>query len=110
MAYSRILSLLIVALSLFSTGCESVLGPEDPKAPPPPEFVYKGLSNQKCAVMVWTDQRTRLDFPNLQLELGKMMVAQLDVLAAVKESNKDSKDADPSATPAQSAFVNAASV
>lgn len=109
-SYSRIFSLLIVAIGLLCMGCDPMSDSSEEKSLPPPENVYKGLSGQKCAVMVWTDQRTRLDFPNLQLELGKMMVAHLDVLTAVKESNKDAKDKDPNAPPPPSAFILPASV
>lgn len=38
---------------------------------------YKGLAKQKVAIMVWADRGVRIDFPNLQLDLGNGVQAYL---------------------------------
>ncbi|HEV8377871.1 MAG TPA: hypothetical protein VGP99_03395 [Tepidisphaeraceae bacterium] len=43
-----------------------------------PKVVYEGLKGHSCAVMIWADWRTRTEYSQIQLDLGKMLTKKLE--------------------------------
>lgn len=43
-----------------------------------PAVLYEGLKGNSCAVMVWADWRTRTEYSQIQLDLGKKLTARLE--------------------------------
>ncbi|HEV8290639.1 MAG TPA: hypothetical protein VGP94_01890 [Tepidisphaeraceae bacterium] len=43
-----------------------------------PKVLYEGLKGQSCAVMIWADWRTRTEYSQIQLDLGKMLTKKLE--------------------------------
>ncbi|MGE5612467.1 MAG: hypothetical protein ACM359_24680 [Bacillota bacterium] len=50
-----------------------------------PALTYKGLAGQKCAILVWADSRIRSEYNQVQVDLGRLLVADL---APKKEGEK----------------------
>lgn len=98
---SRILfGLLLSAIA----GCGLIQSPpsgEDPK----PEKTYKGLAGQTCAVMVYADWQTRVNYSQIQGDLAKAVQQRLQKQLNGDSENKDKKPAGP-----QTQFLNPLSV
>src|SRR5437773_12130195 len=43
-----------------------------------PAALYEGLRGHSCAVMVWADWRTRNEYSQIQLDMGKMLTKKLE--------------------------------
>jgi hypothetical protein len=54
---------------------------------------YKGLADQKIAVMVWADRATEIDWPHLQLDVARGIQTRLQDAAPKKENEKELKGA-----------------
>lgn len=82
----RLLCLFLLGLlPLAAAGC-NIVGAAAQLLPPevkPPSYV--GLQEQDVAVMVWTEQRTRMDFPTVGLDLAAAVQGRLN---ANKEKQK----------------------
>lgn len=78
----------VIALSLLaggSGGCQ-LLGIIADRTPDPtvgPK--YKGLANQKAAVMVWADRATSIDWPRLQLDVTRGIQSRIQDVAQKKD-------------------------
>jgi hypothetical protein len=68
-----------------------------------PAVLYEGLKGQGCAVMVWADWRTRTEYNQVQLDLGKVLTRKIDENLKPKKEGKKSEG--PPVT-----FTNPASV
>lgn len=80
-----ILSLALLALG----GCGSDRSLFDEGEPQEsPEVTYKGLGGQKCAVLVWADSRIRSEYNQVQVDLGRLLVANLTPKADSKEKSE----------------------
>lgn len=75
---------LCAAALLMVGGCQ-LIGFVAATIPQSVDAQYKGLAKQKVAVLVWADRGTRIDFPNLQLDLGNGVQANL--IAKANESS-----------------------
>ena len=70
-------------------GCAAEDKPRNKWVETPANF-YDGLNGHSCAVMVWVDFRTRTEYSQLQLDLGKALTHKLDeILQPRKESKKE---------------------
>ena len=74
--YASLTALGLILCALLNTGC-GTLGYVAANLPKSEDAKYKGLAKQKVAVMVWADRGTRIDYPNLQLDTGNTIQAQL---------------------------------
>ena len=54
-----------------------------------PASYYEGLKGHSCAVMVWADWRTRTEYNQVQLDLGKKLTSALDENLRPKEGKKN---------------------
>ena len=74
------------AVGLVASGC-ALLGVVGNGLLPDPTIAarYKGLARQKVAVMVWTDHALSIDWPTLQLDLGRGITSRLQDLAHNKD-------------------------
>ena len=78
----RMVCLLLCGLCI--AGCAAV-GWFASSLPKSQDAKYKGLAKQRTAVMIWAERGTRVDFPDLQLDLGNTIQATL--LAKADESD-----------------------
>jgi hypothetical protein len=92
MNHSRLRHLALVGLTAFILvgvgGCEWIGWAADPLSPKTTvEAAYKGLPDQKCAVMVWVDGRILSDYRLLQLDTSKGIATKIKeaTAAQVKE-------------------------
>jgi len=86
-----------VLLLLAAGGC-GYLSSSTERDEPKPEKTYGGLTGQVCAVMVWADWRTRVDYTRIQGDLAALLQQRLE------GQKKDAKSS-PSTT-----FLNPLSV
>ena len=94
---------LAVILSLcLAGGCASDQQPKN-KYVETPAVLYEGLKSHSCAVMIWADWRTRNEYSQIQLDLGKSLTKKLDDHFQPKKEGKK-----PEPTVVQ--FTNPASV
>jgi len=76
---------LAATVALAAAGC-ALLGVGASLLPDPTIAAkYKGLTGQKVAVMVWTDHALAIDWPTLQLDLGRGITSRLQDLAQNKD-------------------------
>ncbi len=68
--------LVFAALTMILAGC-AALGFVASSIPKSVDAEYKGLAKQKVCVMVWADRGIRIDYPNLQLDLGNDIQSSL---------------------------------
>jgi len=81
--------LLACTLSALAGGC-ALFGLAAYAAPDPTVGAsYEHLAHQKVAVMVWTDRAMSIDWPNLQLDLGRGIVSRLQQNASQKDPPKE---------------------
>jgi hypothetical protein len=64
----------VIGLLIGGCGVAAVVGKAIPKSE---DAQYKGLANQKVAVMVWVDRGIRIDYPNLRLDTANTIQADL---------------------------------
>jgi len=58
-----------------------------------PAVLYEGLKGHSCAVMVWADWRTRNEYSQIQLDMGKMLTKKLEEHFNPKKEGKKQKTA-----------------
>ena len=85
-----------------TAGCASEQQPKN-KYVETPAQQYEGLKNHTAAVMIWADWRTRNEYSQIQLDLGKLLTKKLDDRYQPKKEGKK-----PEPTVVQ--FTNPASV
>jgi len=105
MVWHRGLSLALFALGLMSVGCSNSDPPKNPDDVKP-EHTYKGLEGQTCAVMVYADWRTRVDYNRIQGDLAQFVQQRIETL--VKGDGEEKQDKKNAAT--QTRFLNPLSV
>src|SRR6476659_4401493 len=72
----------------FSPGCASDQQPKN-KYVETPAVLYEDLRGHTAAVMIWADWRTRNEYSQIQLDLGKRLTAKLEEhLKPKKEGEK----------------------
>src|SRR4051812_3511980 len=54
-----------------------------------PAVLYEGLKGQSCAVMVWADWRTRTEYNQIQLDVGKKLTQKLEEHFKPKKEGKN---------------------
>lgn len=83
--------MIVCLLAGFAGSCQ-YLGILAYTAPDPTvDAKYKGLVDQKVAVMVWADRATEIDWPHLQLDVARGIQSRLQDAAAKKENEKELK-------------------
>jgi len=85
--FLRTAAFLCVAIFLLFAvgGCDWIGWAADPLTPTTTvQAAYKGLANQKCAVMVWVDGRALTNYPLIQLDTAKGVVAKIKEAAAAQ--------------------------
>lgn len=83
--------LAVCTLAVLASGCQ-YLGLAAYAAPDPTvEGKYKGLADQKVAVMVWADDATAIDWPHLQLDVARGIEGRLQDAAKKKDPPKSLK-------------------
>jgi len=93
---------LLVGIVCAVGGCAAEEKPRNKWVETPLVF-YEGLKGQSCAVMVWADWRTRTEYNQVQLDLGKVLTRKIDENMKPKKEGKKSEG--PPVT-----FTNPASV
>lgn len=81
---------IVVCIATLLLGGCSAIGYVASSIPQSTDAQYKGLANQKVAVMVWADRGVRIDYPNLQLDFGNAFQANL-IARAEEDSLKKSQ-------------------
>lgn len=85
--------LTVCTLAVLGSGCQ-YLGLAAYAAPDPTvDAKYKGLADQKIAVMVWADDATAIDWPHLQLDIARGVEGRLQDAARKKDPPKVLKGA-----------------
>jgi hypothetical protein len=92
MRYMRVVLLSVGLFGLAGCGALPMGQPEDRHAIPKPERQYAGLKGQSAAVMVWTDWRTRTEYPRIQLDMARLTQARLEKMyPPVERPSKDDR-------------------
>ena len=78
--WQRVMAIVVVVAGLMALslagGC-AVAGYMASSIPASRDAQYKGLAGKKVGVVVWAQRGLRIDYPNLQLDLGNTIQAQL---------------------------------
>jgi hypothetical protein len=79
--------LAVIFSALFAGGCANEDKPKN-KFVETPAVLYEGMKGHNAAVMVWADWRTRNEYSQVQLDLGKSLTKKLDELYQPKKEGK----------------------
>ena len=80
-------TLLVIGMLCAFAGCSSDQQQKN-KWVETPAVLYEGLKGQSCAVMIWADWRTRNEYSNVQLDLGKKLTQKLEEHFQPKKEGK----------------------
>src|SRR3954467_6174747 len=75
---ASMIRILLVAGMICAVGGCAAEQKEKSKYVETPAVLYEGMKGQSCAVMVWADWRTRTEYGQIQLDVGKKLTAKLE--------------------------------
>jgi hypothetical protein len=80
--------LVVVGFLCAVAGCASEQQQQKNKWVETPAVLYEGLKGHSCAVMIWADWRTRTEYNQVQLDLGKALTKKLEEHFQPKKEGK----------------------